>query len=296
MIYIKIVFLVLLILVLGAFASLKLMEPKSIYPLDVMLGIEEVPASLGQQFFKAFDRYTKITAPNGKPIHIVAQNEITNEQILRSRGILQHYLKDYPGSVYGNDKSEVANKMAENNAVLTLLNGEDDGNVLAALKVEWSGIYGQALFKNEIQVEGHPWYVNQDYAHRDAAFEEILHFVHDFGIGVDGSNTSPGVKPIFQREIREAQIHGLTNGLWANTERTKDWIEELDTENSLSQEYLAAVIDTYYGLWGAWKEADGGMWGIYVAKTRERSKSPRIDGQQVFSSISDIQCTNRCRI
>ena len=38
--------------------------------------------------------------------------------------------------------------MAENGAILTLLNGQDDGNN----PVE---VNGQALFENEIQVEGH---------------------------------------------------------------------------------------------------------------------------------------------
>ena len=37
---------------------------------------------------------------------------------------------------------------------------------------------------------------------------------------------------------------------------------------SLTQEYLAAVIDVYYGLWGAWTDGPGGMWGLYAAKTR----------------------------
>ena len=46
-------------------------------------------------------------------------------------------------------------------------------------------------------------------------------------------------------------------------------IEELRAEDSLAQEYIAAVIDSYYGLWGPWDEGQGGMWGIYIAKTRE---------------------------
>ncbi len=52
----------------------------------------------------------------------------------------------------------------------------------------------------------------------------------------------------------------------------EEWIKELDAENSLSQEYLASVIDTYYGLWGAFKERDGGMWGFYAAKIRDDLK------------------------
>ena len=34
-------------------------------------------------------------------------------------------------------------------------------------------------------VEGDDWFVGCDYDHRDAAFEEILHLVHDNGIGID---------------------------------------------------------------------------------------------------------------
>ena len=40
-------------------------------------------------------------------------------------------------------------------------------------------------------------------------------------------------------------------------------------ENSLSQEYLASVIDSYYGLWAPWTGSTTlGMWGEYIAKTR----------------------------
>jgi hypothetical protein len=48
-----------------------------------------------------------------------------------------------------------------------------------------------------------------------------------------------------------------------------EWIAELEREDSLAQEYIASVIDSYYGLWGPWDADDGGMWGVYIAKTRE---------------------------
>lgn len=227
--------------------------------LDVELGIEAVPSALGNSYTGNFDRYTKVVAPNGKPIHIVAQRNITNEQIVRCRSILEHFLKDLPNSTFGSDKNAIANKMADNNAILTLLNGRDDGS--NSVEVE-----GQPLFEEEIQVEGHTWYVNQQYdGHRDAAYEEILHLVHDYGIGVDGANSNPGAAPEFQTAIRTAQKNALDNQLWGLG--ASDWINELSNENSLSQEYLAAVIDVYYGLWGAFSEPNG-MWGLYVAKTR----------------------------
>jgi len=227
-------------------------------PLNTDLGIEAVPSSLGNKYTKHFDRYTKVVAPNGKAIHIVAQNKITDEQIVRCRSILEHYLTNLEGATYGN-KGAIADKMADNNAILTLLNGRDDGNNRVR-------VAGQALYEEEIQVEGNSWYVNQEYEnHRDAAFEEILHLVHDYGIGVDGRNSNPGAAPDFQKAIRAAQVNALNNNVWGIG--SADWIKELDRENSLSQEYLAALVDSYYGLWGAWN-GDAGMWGLYVAKTR----------------------------
>ena len=226
------------------------------------LGIENIiPSNLGKEYSANFNRYTKVLTPNGGKIHIVAQSNLSDEQIVRARSTLEHFLKNYPGSEYGDNKSELANKMAENGAILTLLNGQDDGNN----PVE---VNGQALFENEIQVEGHPWYINQDYNnHRDATYEEILHLVHDYGIGIDGHNSFPGAMPKYQSEIRQAQKNALSTNLWGiGADR---WINELTDENSLTQEYLAALIDSYYGLWGGWTDSNThGMWGIYVAKTR----------------------------
>ena len=236
-----------------------------------------IPNSLGKEYSNNFNRYTNVVTPNGGKIHIVAQSNLTDEQIVRARSTLEHFLENYPGSKYGSDKSELANKMSENGAILTLLNGQDDGNN----PVE---VNGQALFENEIQVEGHPWYINQEYNnHRDATYEEILHLVHDYGIGIDGQNSFPGAMPEYQSEIREAQKIALSNNLWGiDAER---WINELIDENSLTQEYLAALIDSYYGLWGAWTDSNThGMWGIYVAKTRDEILTEDPIGAEIMNN------------
>ncbi len=236
-----------------------------------------IPNSLGKEYSNNFNRYTNVVTPNGGKIHIVAQSNLTDEQIVRARSTLEHFLENYPGSKYGSDKSELANKMSENGAILTLLNGQDDGNN----PVE---VNGQALFENEIQVEGHPWYINQEYNnHRDATYEEILHLVHDYGIGIDGHNSFPGAMPEYQSEIREAQKIALSNNLWGID--AKRWINELIDENSLTQEYLAALIDSYYGLWGAWTDSNThGMWGIYVAKTRDEILTEDPIGAEIMNN------------
>ena len=228
------------------------------------LGISAVPGSLKATYSAAlkFDRYTKIDTPNGGEIHIIAQNEILENQIVRARGILQHYLTNFPDSVYGVDKSAVANKMADNGAILLLLNGVDDGTNAGA------ELDGQPLYYGEMQTEGHSWYMKQNYDHRDASFEEILHLVHDYGIGVDQNPEFNGALPEYQADIRAAQVTALSEKLWAWPADSAKWITELTAENSLSQEYLASVVDTYYGLWGAY-DGQYGMWDSYIAKTRD---------------------------
>ncbi|BDS11126.1 hypothetical protein [Aureispira anguillae] len=277
----KVLFLkgLLIFLILNAMSCTKATNPLPSGNANPSLGIENViPSNLGNFYSTNFNRYTKVTAPNGKAIHIVVQSDITEEQIVRCRSILEHYLKNYPGSQYGNDKTAVANKIADNNAILALLNGSDNGQNPISNQVT-----GQPLYQHEIQVEGHSWYMNQDYTHRDAAYEEILHFVHDNGIGVDGTGGMPGALPNYQAEIRAAQQNALTNNLWGIG--SASWIAELRAENSLTQEYLAALIDAYYGLWGAWTEnATHSMWGGYTAKNRSEIATEDPTGNNLLNN------------
>lgn len=225
---------------------------------DIMPVPSEFP-----EYARDFVWYTHINAPNGGLIRIFAQDQVTIDQIIHARDILNFYLTNVPNSTYGADKSAVANAMANNEAILVLLNGHDRGNP--------PRVQGQELYSEELVVEGSPAYINNDYEnHRDATFEEILHLVHDAGIGVDGANTQSGALPEFQRQIREATNNALpeNNSLWAYGAEQREWLDELSQENSLTQEYLAAVVDSYYGLWGAFDEPRG-MWGFYIAQTRE---------------------------
>lgn len=137
-------------------------------------GIVPLPNRVNSKWDRyGFVRYTKLTAPNGGVIHIVAQDRIRQAQIIRARNVLDHFLTDFPGSKYGHDKSVIANAMADNEATLLLLNGRDDGSNEPDLPGQW-------LFEEELAVEGSDWYMNNIYeGHRDATFEEILHLVHE---------------------------------------------------------------------------------------------------------------------
>ena len=203
-------------------------------------------------------------ADNGKPIHVFAQKEISDLQLRHVRDVMLHYLTDLPGSEFGSNKRAIADRMAENRAMMMICKGHDG-------QFREPRINAQPLYADETIVEGSPAYINNEFEdHRDATLEETLHCVHDFGIGVDVRWAPKGAAPDFQKEIRSATAFAMKNDIWPTKnadEEAGDWIEELRQEGSLTQEYLASVIDSYYGLWGPFDE-DFGMWGIYIAKTR----------------------------
>ncbi len=212
---------------------------------------------------KYYSKYVEYTAPNGKPIRIIAQDKVTDEQLLKAYNILSFYLK----STDTFDKTAIANKIADTQAIINMPNGAHRES-----KLPEEAVQGQPLYANETPVPGHAWYIKNNYEYRDAAYEEILHFVHDYGVG---TKSYPGVAPELQKQIWKATMNALPKkkndwgkkGLWGLD--SKDWLIELEQEGSLEQEYLASVVDSYYGLWGAFTENSGGMWGVYTSKYRE---------------------------
>ena len=225
---------------------------------------------------EGFTKYIEIIAPNGKPIPIIAQKGVRDIAVARCRNMLKFYLTDVPNSKYGTDKSGVANAMANNRAMLMMPEGEHREG-------EEPEIEAQPQFESETPVDGSRWYIRNDWNHRDAAFEEIFHLVHDTGIGT----YDKGALPEYQKELKAEAIASLKDGRWgiAVDPHVKEWIDELRMEDSLAQEYIASVIDSYYGLWAAFDENPGGMWGIYIAKTREEIKEKDPRGYELVESF-----------
>ncbi|KGY10485.1 hypothetical protein [Vibrio sinaloensis] len=224
------------------------------------VNIEPVPAQFSDYSRAGYDRYVGVKAPNGKSIHILIMDRLTEHQIVKAVNVLKHYLEPVSGTEFGraDQKAKIANTMANNHAVLKLMNYHDAPKYNDDLE-------GQPLFEEEIQVEGGKWYVNQDYnEHRDASYEEILHLVHDYGIGVYNSpEENEMALPIFAKRFNTIQQNSLHSAYNPPADILKEWQDEV----SVDQEYFAAVIDSYYGLWGAFQGE--GMWGMYKVKTRQ---------------------------
>ncbi len=245
---------------------------------------------LGAGLSRHYQKYVTWKAPNGGEIKIVAVDAVSDEQLIRAWNILDFYLTNVEGSKYGADKTAVANAMANNNAVLVMPGGSDGNSPTPE-----SGLLGQPLYQLEFPVEGSTAYINNDYDQRDAGFEEILHLVHDYGIGTNGTNGA--LKTTYHAEISQAMQNARTNSIWGNGDAgVKSWLRELAAEGSLEQEYFAAVVDSYYGLWGAWTGGQGGMWDIYTAKTRADVIAKDPQGAALVQSFLSENLTYMARI
>jgi hypothetical protein len=185
---------------------------------DAYLEVIILPSTVDQSIRSVFKWYTKLDAPNGKPIHILAQNYWTVEKVAYVRSVLEHYLTDAPELKYGL-KAEVANRMANDNAAMTMYN----------TKASESSVVGQDLQANETVNVGSKEYIENSL--RNAALEEVIHFVHDFGLSK--------VYPEFQSSLEEATTYAISNQIFTA------WmaLPVADYDN----EYWAALNDAYWG-------------------------------------------------
>ncbi|KAK7241130.1 hypothetical protein SO694_00053250 [Aureococcus anophagefferens] len=166
------------------------------------------------------------------------------------------YLEDVAGSLYGADKGAVADAMADNEAKLDMPNGahEEYG---AGTSLE-----GQELYWAETPVEG-----DGSSAATTSTATRPSRRSSTSSTTTASASTRRATRTARCRSTRRSSARRRTTraptslggtGLWG--EGQDDWIEELADEGSLTQEYLASVVDVYYGLWAHY---GAGMWGVY---------------------------------
>ncbi|MFT7669378.1 MAG: hypothetical protein ACI8X5_002078 [Planctomycetota bacterium] len=211
--------------------------PQGLDPIGVIdvsageFGIVPLPDSVHRALRKTFVSYTQVLTPSGAPIHILAQDGWSADQILHARGVLEHLLTNAPGTRYGADKGPVAEAMAARRATLALFNTSRDMELALRGELGELELGIQDLRANECPAEG-----DRDYlAHRtrDAAFEEVLHLVHDYGIRP--------VLPEYDEALHKANLALAKRELW------DPWPED-EPENHRN-EYFAAAYDNYLDLW-----------------------------------------------
>lgn len=207
-------------------------------------GIVAMPENV-PDVFKIFDRYTKVLAPNGKPIHIVIESGYTDRQAVYARKVLINHLTDVPGSKYGADKSPIANSIADRNGVLALFYSTETLRMERARPFLRS-VRTQDLREYETILEGTEGYMRQTNPTRDASYEEILHFVQAQGIEPAAPELSAALDEAF-REAKAQKIYLLDSDF----------------------EYFICALEAYYDMWRHDPEGDGTREDEYIPISRE---------------------------
>ena len=214
-------------------------------------GVVLLPPSVDPVFTNIFDRYTKITAPNGQAIHFLLEDQVTDEMAVRAREVMRFYLTDVPGSQYGADKTALTNRMGNVEAALVYFNTEISANIAMNGPLGNANIFAQDLYSTESVVEGSwPYILNTV---RDATQEEVFHLVHGAGI--------LGTLPAYHQEIIAATNAAISAGIYFPPPGLPPW------DNPF--EYIISVIDVYYGFWAHNPHNNGTSFGgEYVFHTR----------------------------
>ncbi len=254
--------------------NIPLEYPKShVTSSDIIANIDHIDPSLQNHY----DRYVMFVPENKQPFFLIIQKGVEDKRAIRAKEIVEFLLRDVAGSEYGADKSEVANKMGSNGAVLLMLTGIDgDGKNLSE-----KFLPGQELYEIQTPIYGEDVYLSGDEWHRDAGYEEIFHFVHDYGIGAN----SEGALEEYQEEILALTAEQLSNNIIKESEiEPHELAEEAAGEAGVSNEYIATVLDAYYGLWDAvlgWPDT----WGGYEPRNREQVTNQDPEGLKLVEKF-----------
>jgi hypothetical protein len=220
-------------------------------------GVAPLPESLGKTLNGLFSKYTKLTAPNGKPIHIFAQSRVSDLQVVRAREILKYHLSDAPGTLYGKDKTAIANRMADVKAMLFYTDTQLKAFAMYDI-LDKTKLATQDLYATESPVEGSYEYINnkgksgQRFT-RDASYEEIMHLVHGKGLEY--------VLPEYHKEIVAAELLAIKE-------------KRYFYGRPAPHEYIITGFDVYFGLWAHNPQGDGRAFGHeYPFHTKEEMKA-----------------------
>ncbi|MCK8075784.1 hypothetical protein MSG34_06405 [Vibrio sp. 1CM2L] len=178
---------------------------------------------------------------HGYKIPLLIEDKSANNseaKVAHVKNIMEYYLDSFP--------AEVTKAIYDSKAAMAFLSDEYwEGRVGDFLEENYRF---QDLFATETTDtttgENKPDLVTQ----RDAAFEEIIHFVHDYGVmnlAVQSSSSNWGV---MQKELDELNEKAILSGSYYpnGKDSTKDEAN-LDAE-SYDQEYLAYSLYAYYDL------------------------------------------------
>ena len=194
-------------------------------------GIVDLPADVPDVFHKYFDRYAYFPTRDGRRIHFLVSSDWTRDQIKHGLNVMEHLLADHAG--LGLRRRQERNRRGDggpqgDDGVLRRRTRHAPGNERGVGRRDRPQHAGPA--RERMSGPGDADYM--DHVTRDAAYEEIWHLIHDYGV--------VPTLPEMTAEMRAANDAAATKGWHA-------WPR--DEPDDHPNEYVGALIDNYYDLW-----------------------------------------------
>ncbi|MDH5937602.1 hypothetical protein L8R84_15855 [Vibrio splendidus] len=179
---------------------------------------------------------------HGYKIPLLVEDKSANNseaKVAHVKNIMEYYLDSFP--------AEVTKAIYDSKATMAFFYDKDwsdrDGGDFLDENYRFQDLFATET-TNITTDENKPDLVTQ----RDAAFEEIIHFVHDYGVmnlAVQSSSSKWGV---MQKELDELNEKAILAGSYFPNGKDSTIVEaDLDAE-SYDQEYLAYSLYAYYDL------------------------------------------------
>ncbi|MFS1476735.1 hypothetical protein BCU45_019725 [Vibrio lentus] len=197
----------------------------------------------GDLLVKGIKQRTCVEAHGYKIPLLIEDKAVNNSEakVAHVKNIMQYYLDSFP--------AEVTKAIYDSKAAMAFFYDEDwsdrDGGDFLDENYRF-----QDLFATETTISTSsatkPYLPSSD--PRDAAFEEIIHFVHDYGVMNLAVQSSSSKWAAMQKELDELNEKAILAGSYFPNGKDSTIVEaDLDAE-SYDQEYLAYSLYAYYDL------------------------------------------------
>ena len=195
-------------------------------------GIVELPTSVPTVVRNVFARYSQLTMPNGKRVHVLAQSGVSDELHVRVRRVLDQHLTSLPGSTFGADKTALRNALGDGKATFALFrdaaSADPTSAEVTAFATAFEG-YGQLIAADSI-VEGAPEYLQASPA-LDTTLSTTARFILRAG-GAEAATYRDAIA------VRAAAAEAAS--LYTPAPSPQD----------AAGDFLARTLEVYYGVWG----------------------------------------------
>lgn len=212
-------------------------------------GIVRLPVDTDLRILQVFQNGTIVRTPAGRPMHMLIQRGVGPLEVMQARNAIEEVLAPVPGSRYGEDKTKIAEAIADAGAVFMLFRDERSIPNWRPGSLAGTKLGGMALLADQIEFAGDPPGKTPD-----TSLSAAVRYVYEFGI--------VEAMPDYADRVEAALDAALARGVVA-----KSLVEQFERTQAASI-YLATAVEVYYDMWA--EEPTGIARKFYGCATREQ--------------------------